>query len=731
MTRSTIEDLDFRESSKDKVNHRRIRNLLGRVGVVSAVSLAVLGFSEKALADTGGYPWADAADVRPGPPNYDWGYTECQPAMTAAGTCNNHLVPHPITKVLYHESDPWGFDVRNCTSYVAWRVNKEFGVNIPSSWGNADTWDTKAHDAGYKVSGIDAEKKSAEAGDLAQWDSNHVAFVESVNADGSVNVAEYNHDEWGHFDTRGEHPSQSGTMYKETISFSNVSHFIDINGVGKSWNGQPITTGDTSSPSAPGNVSYDGVAEGQEFFTPDGWIYTKVGGSAWPIKNQGWTPDDDTKWGGHPVGPVPADQVHNHEVGYDSSGRNVGAHAPKAGTDVFVDGGDGQQYYFVGDKAFDIGPGEIDDLNVRDKAERIPNLGNRLADFVQNRYIDLPNGTVYRFAGDSRVNQMIYHPDNSRDAYWVNNDTLLSCLGLAQHQPINILPQSSRYYVEGYLGVPEINTPATCAFPPSMVLRGPGGLEQWRITGDNSSNDPYIRHYYPSGLLTYLHTSGNPDLETLRSSGAINGVQTGADMKPPEGQFFRDASSGQVFESTGGQYRPILYPDTLNCLGNPPIINVPSETMVGMPQGSPINCGLENRIVVRPDGRAYYISASKLFYIANPAVRNCVSARNNAGAPVSVSDSTVNSYADSGKPAHCAYENEPGLNFVKEQSDPTIWLVRANGIKQHVGSLCVSDAFTTVLKKFHVFTVPNGETAGHIQGPDWWATGADCNNLPG
>jgi surface antigen len=706
------------ERQYTKYNLPMLKRLIGKAGVIATVSIGVLGIAEKASADTGNYPWAAADEVYQ--PTYDWGYIECQAAMQSASTCDTHNKRKPGTNIYYHESDPWRYDVRNCTSYVAWRISQEFGISIPG-WGNASNWDIAAHAAGYKVTGIDADKTKAEPGDIAEWDSNHVAFVESVNPDGSVNVAEYNHDEWGDFDTRGENPSQSGTMYKEKVV---ANHYIDINGVGNSWNGIP------GSGSASGNYSYSSIAERQEFYTPDGWIYTKVGGSAWPIKNQGWTPDDDTKWGGRPVGPVPATEVHDHEVGYDANGRNIGVHAPRAGTDVFVDGGSGQQYYFVGDKAFEIGPGEIDDLNVRDKAERIPDFSDRLSDFMQNRNINLQNGTVYRYAGSGRVNQLIYHPDGSRDAYWVNNDTLLSCLGLVQHQPINILPQSSRYYTESAFGVSEISTPPTCSYPPGMVLRGPGGLEQWRITGDNGSL-PYTKHLYPNPLLTYLHTSGNPDLETLRSINAINDVPQGSDMAPPDGQFFRDSSSGQVFESTQGQYRPVASADMLTCLGNPSTINVPGEAMVGMPQGQQLSCNYENRIVVRPNGQAYFIKQSKLFVIGNPAIRDCIIAREHTGAPTSTSDQTIDSYVNSGLPAHCAYEDEPGLNFVKENNDPTVWLVHADGTKQHVGSLCVSDAFTTTLKRFHVFTVPAGETAGHRKTADWFASPTDCNNLPG
>jgi surface antigen len=706
--------LTFESSKREGRNRIAFRKLIGCISVALALSGIVTPKSKANGPD--GYPWdqAGAVDLSSIAGAYTWGYDNCLSGM-------NCSVSATLNGKRYYYRENNGYDIDNCTSYVAWRIHKEFGVNI-AGWKDGSNWAQAAHSAGYKVSGMDSDKKIPEAGDIAQWDSNHVAFVTSVNEDGSVNVAEYNHDEHGHFDTRGENPSPSSNMYHEKVP--TPTHYIDINGVGNSWNGV-AGSGNTSGSS----TSYDSITEGQEFYTPDGWIYTKVGGSAWPIKNQGWTPDDDTRWGGHPTGPVSADQVHGHEVGYDANGRNVGIHAPRAGTDVFVDGADGQQYYFVGDKAYPIGPGEIDDLNVRDKAERIPAFGNRLADFLINRDINLSNGTVYRFAGDGRVNQVIYHPDSTRDAYWVNNDTLLSCLGLVQHQPINILPQSARSYVENDFGMFEIDTPANCSFPPGMVLRGPGGLEQWRITGDNGSL-PYVRHLFPNPLLTYLHTSGNPDLETLRSTGAVNNIPQGADMTPPEGQFFRDASSGQVFESTQGLYRPVSSADMLTCLGNQPVINVPGEAMVGMPQGLPLACNYEHRIVVRPNGQAYYIKQSKLYAIANPAVRDCIAVREGTGAPVSASDQTVDSYINSGAAAHCTYEDEPGLNFVRENNDPTVWLVHADGTKQHAGSLCASDAYTTTLKKFHVFTVPAGETAGHRQTPDWFASGDACAALP-
>ena len=70
-----------------------------------------------------------------------------------------------------------GYDYGWCTYYVATRVA------VPNNWGNADTWDDYARLSGWIVSSI------PRAGAIAQTDSGwggHVAYVESVSADGSM-----------------------------------------------------------------------------------------------------------------------------------------------------------------------------------------------------------------------------------------------------------------------------------------------------------------------------------------------------------------------------------------------------------------------------------------------------------------------------------------------------------------------------------------------------------------
>jgi len=141
--------------------------------------------------------------------------------------------------------------------------------------------------------------------------------------------------------------------------------------------------------------------------------------------------------------------------------------------------------------------------------------------------------------------------------------------------------------------------------------------------------------------------------------------------------------------------------------------------------------GTDNRILVRPDGRAYYISANTAYPIGTPAIRDCIAVRRGAGAWTYSTDAIINAFTQTATSTYCNYEQEPGLNFVRENGDPTVWLVHADGTKQHVGGLCVVDPYTTVLKKFHVFIVPVGETAGHRQTTDFFGSPQICGQLPG
>lgn len=94
--------------------------------------------------------------------------------------------------------DPWGFYYLNCTSFVAWRINSTVGPFSNGMeggrWGHGGEWDSNAAALGYLVD------RNPEAGSVAQWHADekpgsgvgHVAWVVAANADGTVDIEEYN-----------------------------------------------------------------------------------------------------------------------------------------------------------------------------------------------------------------------------------------------------------------------------------------------------------------------------------------------------------------------------------------------------------------------------------------------------------------------------------------------------------------------------------------------------------
>jgi surface antigen len=88
-----------------------------------------------------------------------------------------------------NQLDPWLFYKRNCTSYVAWKIN-EAGKTFSNGtgggqFGNAENWDDNAQAIGWTVSATPRVRsvgvKNGPGSSLG-----HVAWVEKVNASGTV-----------------------------------------------------------------------------------------------------------------------------------------------------------------------------------------------------------------------------------------------------------------------------------------------------------------------------------------------------------------------------------------------------------------------------------------------------------------------------------------------------------------------------------------------------------------
>lgn len=96
-------------------------------------------------------------------------------------------------------NDDYGFYKCNCTSYVADKIAstsdpkfKNVMTTEADRWSTASNWKNVATKNGYISDG------TPKKGDIAWWGisksspSGHVAYVESLNADGSINISEYN-----------------------------------------------------------------------------------------------------------------------------------------------------------------------------------------------------------------------------------------------------------------------------------------------------------------------------------------------------------------------------------------------------------------------------------------------------------------------------------------------------------------------------------------------------------
>lgn len=116
--------------------------------------------------------------------------------------------------------DGWqkiGGYVCECVSYAGWKAYEAYGVIL--AWGNAYSWDDRAEAAGYVVDNTPA------AGTIGQLDGypyGHVFWVESVNADGSINVTEYNNP---YATSLYSGSSHSGDFGARTIRASEVSSY--------------------------------------------------------------------------------------------------------------------------------------------------------------------------------------------------------------------------------------------------------------------------------------------------------------------------------------------------------------------------------------------------------------------------------------------------------------------------------------------------------------------------
>lgn len=73
--------------------------------------------------------------------------------------------------------------------YCTWYVKNRRGASLPNSLGNANTWYSRASAMGMAVG---SAPRAGAVGTTTRGALGHVIYVESVNADGSINISEMN-----------------------------------------------------------------------------------------------------------------------------------------------------------------------------------------------------------------------------------------------------------------------------------------------------------------------------------------------------------------------------------------------------------------------------------------------------------------------------------------------------------------------------------------------------------
>lgn len=136
-------------------------------------------------------------------------------------SCYSRATQYCIERFGYYGQRAWNYPVdawgNNCTNFAAYRLARD-GVRNPGNLGNAETWDNYARDKGFVVD------QRPRVGDVAQWNSNHVAYVDWVSADGdTIAISESG---YGGTVLGKTYTSMSGRRIIERGSYSWPSNFI-------------------------------------------------------------------------------------------------------------------------------------------------------------------------------------------------------------------------------------------------------------------------------------------------------------------------------------------------------------------------------------------------------------------------------------------------------------------------------------------------------------------------
>lgn len=252
------------------------------LAISGAAAESVLSASTAHAADADTYPWPNApcefgssggaSCVNPANNHdlYDW--FESSNGQFSGGGCGTSS---PSGECF----DNFGYEYRNCTSYVAQKISQEFPGKDISGWKSAYNWATAAQANGYSLD------TKPQVGDIAVWGSEvgdgfgHVAYVASVNQATQVaTFDEYNVAGTGAFSntyTSANHPGGK-VAPDEYIHMGNPAD--NSSGSGTTSSNQGSGVGTAAYKGSDHLVVNQPLYQGQYIESPDGMFVLELQG---------------------------------------------------------------------------------------------------------------------------------------------------------------------------------------------------------------------------------------------------------------------------------------------------------------------------------------------------------------------------------------------------------------------------------------------------------------------
>lgn len=132
------------------------------------------------------------------------------PAIVALPAVTPGVKPHKAPEASTAPAASYGGGNTYDYGYCTWYVKNRRGGSIPNSLGNANTWYARAAGSGMAVG---SAPRAGAVGTTTRGALGHVVYVESVNADGTVNVSEMNYKGFGITSSRTTSAAEFNYIY--------------------------------------------------------------------------------------------------------------------------------------------------------------------------------------------------------------------------------------------------------------------------------------------------------------------------------------------------------------------------------------------------------------------------------------------------------------------------------------------------------------------------------------